>query len=343
MKHWTRAGLVAVGLLGAGAASAATTSFTLDGAVANPAIHDAATLAASPQEERTHREQVYGGVSLWGLIETAAPLFDPSIKHDLLRRVLVATGSDGYKAVYSLGELDPGFGGVGLPHIVATTANGAPLGENGFARVVSPEDGRPGRFVSTLASLEVVDLTRRGVPAPGGTSDGFTLSGAISAPGRVTEADLAGRTRITRSTTYIAGGVEVTESFSGVSLWDFLDSRGVVTDPSIKNDIFRKALIATGSDGYQVAYSLGEILPAYGDPEQMIMLAIVGGDAGFARLVFPGDRRGGRFVSNLVDLRVVDATRPALAPVPLPGAGLLYGAAMLGFIGVAARGRRRRV
>ena len=39
-------------------------------------------------------------------------------------------------------------------------------------------------------------------------------------------------------------------------------------------------------------------------------------DSGFARLVIPGDNFGGRFVSNLVNLEVVDA-------VPEPTSALL--------------------
>jgi hypothetical protein len=36
---------------------------------------------------------------------------DSAARNDILAHYVVATGSDGYRAVYSLGEIDPRFGG----------------------------------------------------------------------------------------------------------------------------------------------------------------------------------------------------------------------------------------
>lgn len=70
------------------------------------------------------------------------------------------------------------------------------------------------------------------------------------------------------------------------------DAGGVVTDPAVHNDILAHYVVATGSDGYSAVYSLGQL----GD----------GGEDGFARMVAPGDAAGGRYVSNLVSIEVVD-------------------------------------
>ena len=44
------------------------------------------------------------------LLSNAGLVTDPNIKNDLLGKYLVATGSDGYKAVIALGEIAPRFG-----------------------------------------------------------------------------------------------------------------------------------------------------------------------------------------------------------------------------------------
>jgi len=84
-----------------------------------------------------------------------------------------------------------------------------------------------------------------------------------------------------------------------------------------------KYLTATGSDGYNVLFSLAEFDPKLGAPtypmEAIVAYADSNGDltaSGFARLVIPGDNFGGRFVSNLVNLEVVNA-------VPEPTSALL--------------------
>ena len=63
-------------------------------------------------------------------------LTNPAAKNDILNYYLLATGNDGYQAILSLGELDPMFGGAGSPDLIAYMEDGAPLGSDGFARIV---------------------------------------------------------------------------------------------------------------------------------------------------------------------------------------------------------------
>ena len=76
-------------------------------------------------------------------------------------------GSDGYAAIFSLGEIDPAFGGsASLPDLVAYADTGGQLGANGpdgFARMVVPGDTAGGRYVSNLVALEVFTAS---VPEP---------------------------------------------------------------------------------------------------------------------------------------------------------------------------------
>jgi hypothetical protein len=82
----------------------------------------------------------------------------------------------------------------------------------------------------------------------------------------------------------------------------------VILDPSHKNDSLRKYLEITATDCYQVIVALAEILPNFG--AQQVFIAYADGDGnpltdeGMARLVVPGDKTGGRFVSNIVSIIV---------------------------------------
>jgi hypothetical protein len=93
---------------------------------------------------------------------------NPTIKNDVLRQYVEAIGSDGYAAIFSLGEIDPMFGGE--DDLVAYSDTDGQLGAggpDGFARMVVPGDIAGGRYISNLVSLEVftADVTAP-VPEP---------------------------------------------------------------------------------------------------------------------------------------------------------------------------------
>ncbi|SAK99303.1 hypothetical protein AWB80_07645 [Caballeronia pedi] len=136
----------------------ASTQFQLLGAITHPATFDLAALQTLPAVTRTVGGSIYTGVSLWNLINASGIQTNASVKNDLLGFYVVATGTDGYRVVISLGELSPDFGN--QPDIVAFAVNGASLGTNGFARLVIPNDGKAGRYVSNLVGLEVVSAPR---------------------------------------------------------------------------------------------------------------------------------------------------------------------------------------
>src|SRR5262249_28082878 len=97
----------------------------------------------------------------------------------------------------------------------------------------------------------------------------------------------------------------------------------------LPDDVLTSYLLATGSDGYQVFFSLAELNPAFGAPQDLVAYAIDGGvpgislgSNGLARLAIQGDLHGGRFVSNLASFQV--------AAVPAPAALLLLAAGAVG-------------
>jgi len=98
------------------------------------------------------------------------------------------------------------------------------------------------------------------------------------------------------------------ETYSGVELIDLLTPLGVTNKPHGKD--LRLYVVAAGSDGYQVVYSIGEITPdlnsstvLVADAENDKPLA----DDGPLKLIATGEKRPARWVRNLVSIRVIAA------------------------------------
>lgn len=155
-------------------------SFSLAGQVVNPSIFDLADLQALPAVTKTvsvlsgsnptPQVREFTGVPLFDLLTLAAAgggiITDPDIKNDILGKYIVATGSDGYKATFALGELHPNFGGDQILVAYDETGGDPGVGTAGFARLVVPGDVRAGRFVSNLVGIEVLSAPPTAVPIP---------------------------------------------------------------------------------------------------------------------------------------------------------------------------------
>jgi hypothetical protein len=242
----------------------------LQGEVADPGIYNLPDLAPGAIQTATYAAagtpvtDIYTGISLWNLLDNAGGVTVTSAKNDILGKYVVATGSDGYKAVFSLGEIAPNFGAQPVMVAYADTAGQlGPNGSDGLARMVVPGDHAGGRYVSDLVSLKVESLPEPGPGGPGGIANQLVLSGKIADPSIVTPETLSALNQSTKETaTYLSGSGQTTDTYTGVSLWTLIQDSGILTDSSIKNDILRYAVVATGSDGYRAIISMGEINPA---------------------------------------------------------------------------------
>jgi|HubBroStandDraft_5_1064220.scaffolds.fasta_scaffold88133_2 hypothetical protein len=124
------------------------TSVSLDALKALPhktiTVHD-------PHE---NADEAYSGVPLIELLKQVGAPVGKDVHGKALAEYVVATGSDGYKAVLALAEAEPDFhpGDV----LVADTMNGKPLDSKiGPFRLVVSDDKRPARSVRNLVSVEL--------------------------------------------------------------------------------------------------------------------------------------------------------------------------------------------
>lgn len=111
--------------------------------------------------------------------------------------------------------------------------------------------------------------------------------------------------------TYLSGEESVTESFTGVLLWDIVNTAQVNTNADVRNDKLSLFIVATGTDGYQAVISWGEIDPEFGNEATLVAFERDGQplDGGSLRLIVPSDRSDGRYVQMLASLSIRDAPK----------------------------------
>jgi DMSO/TMAO reductase YedYZ molybdopterin-dependent catalytic subunit len=97
---------------------------------------------------------VYEGVALQTLLAKAGVAAAADLRGKNMALFVLAEAGDGYRAVFSLAELDADFAAESV--LVADTADGKELGsDQGPLRLVVPGDKRQGRWVRMLKSIVV--------------------------------------------------------------------------------------------------------------------------------------------------------------------------------------------
>lgn len=132
------------------------------------------------------------------------------------------------------------------------------------------------------------------------------ITGEVQSTIRLTLADLATLPQQTRAVTYegAAGTEQPTET--GPFVIDVLNQAGLRLDPNRPNDILNLTVLVVGASGQQAALSLGELSPDFGGTPAILSLSENGvALASGPQLVVPGDVRDSRYVTGVVELRVV--------------------------------------
>ncbi|MGA8086041.1 MAG: hypothetical protein WCA10_01965 [Terracidiphilus sp.] len=101
--------------------------------------------------ERTRAPESYSGVPLMALlVEVGVP---QKLKGKDFRLYVVAEGRDGYKVVYSLGEVSPDVHDGSV--LLADSVDGRPLAGDGPVELVISGERRPARWVRGVVSIKV--------------------------------------------------------------------------------------------------------------------------------------------------------------------------------------------
>jgi hypothetical protein len=108
--------------------------------------------AVTVYNEHAKANQTYSGVPLIDLLAKLGVPDKPKGKQ--FKLYLVAEGSDGYKVVYSLGEVTPDVHDATV--IVADSQDGKPIAEDGPLKLVATGEKRPARWVRNLVAVEVL-------------------------------------------------------------------------------------------------------------------------------------------------------------------------------------------
>ena len=98
------------------------------------------------------------------------------------------------------------------------------------------------------------------------------------------------------------------EQYARVPLVDLLSKVGVPSGESVKGKLFLIGIVASGTDGYGVLYSLAEVDPTIHTGEVIVADTVDGqklGKDGAFKMVSSEERRPARWVRNLTSISVV--------------------------------------
>jgi len=131
-----------------------------DGVVKAPlqiALADLQTMPRISLRAKTHdgKEHVFEGVALAELLHRAGLPQGEEVRGPLLSRYLLVTAHDGYRALFSLPELDPAFNDTRA--LVADRMDGEALTpRDGPLRLVLPSEKRETRWVRMVEKIELL-------------------------------------------------------------------------------------------------------------------------------------------------------------------------------------------
>ncbi|QWT21821.1 molybdopterin-dependent oxidoreductase [Bacillus sp. NP157] len=98
------------------------------------------------------------GVNLIDVLHAQGAPAGEALRGKALTDFVRITASDGYQVVFSLGELDPAFGGRKV--VLVDKHEGKPLdAKDGPYRLVVPDDARPARWVHGVTAIELVEAS----------------------------------------------------------------------------------------------------------------------------------------------------------------------------------------
>jgi len=143
-----------------------------------------------------------------------------------------------------------------------------------------------------------------GTTPPSAPPGGIALTGELKTPATLTPQQLAALPQQSVQVSFASSKGTEQHAEAGVPLAAIIPA-GALRTTSRKNDLLAFAVLAVGSDGYAAAVAYGEVSADFGNRGALVALTEDGKPLARPRLVVPGDVKGGRYVSDLLELRVV--------------------------------------
>ncbi len=132
------------------------------------------------------------------------------------------------------------------------------------------------------------------------------VTGDVRNPVALTGEALRAMPQRTQAVTFDSSKGSQSHTFDGAALIDVVTAADPVVDAAAKNPLLSVAVLATASDGYSAAVTWGEASPQFAGTDILVAHTEDGQPLERPRLVVPGDVKGGRYVSDLTELRIVN-------------------------------------
>jgi DMSO/TMAO reductase YedYZ molybdopterin-dependent catalytic subunit len=141
------------------------------------------------------------------------------------------------------------------------------------------------------------------VATPAGT---VNVTGDVRRPTTLTLDALRAFPAQTQMVTFQSSKGPQRHTYVGPALVDIVAAADPAVDSSDEHSLLSVVVVGTGADDYTAAVSWGEISPEFAATPVLVAHTEDGRELDQPRLVVPGDIKGGRYVSDLVELRVVN-------------------------------------
>ena len=104
---------------------------------------------------------------------------------------------------------------------------------------------------------------------------------------------------VERDVTFLTSKGPSSGHYKGVLFWDVLQANKAF-DGLEHNGELKKTFLVSAKDGYQIAFSIGEIHPEFGNTPLILATEVDGKPVeGGWRIVVPGDKRGARAIHDI--------------------------------------------
>src|SRR5258705_13652778 len=130
--------------------------------------------------------------------------------------------------------------------------------------------------------------------------------GDVRKPATLTLDALRGFAPQTQSVTFQTGSGPQSHTYVGATLIDIVTAANPAVDPAEHNALLSVAVVVTDAEGYAPTVAWGEMSPEFAATPVLVAYTEDGNELDQPQLVVPGDIRGGRYVRDLTELRVVN-------------------------------------